>query len=102
MCFEFRSQTEQIVHEVIAFCGSATSSRDSEIEIMGRNRMKRNRSVRNNPTLPRSVAQSQIVGKYMRQAEGTKSRCKLVTMMTKRSSHMPRLIDNAIRNSATR
>src|SRR6266567_3614097 len=95
--FKFRGQTKKIfrAHAVVAFCGSATNSRDSEIEIIGRKRMNKNNRVRNNPTLPKSVAQSQTVGKNMPQADGTKSRCKLVTMMTNRSSHMPRFTDSA-------
>src|SRR5438132_13331629 len=50
--------------------------------------------------LPRRVAQSQNVGAYMAQLEGTKSRCRLVKTMTKRSSHMPMFADNATKNRA--
>ena len=52
--------------------------------------------------LPNSVAQSQMVGKNIPHDDGTKSRCKLVITITNRSSHIPRLIDNATRNSAMR
>ena len=34
-------------------------------------------------------------------AEGVKSRCRLVMTMTKRSSHMPTLIESATRKSST-
>src|SRR6185436_6465349 len=63
--------------------------RISKIEIIGRNRMNRKNSVRNSPIVPMNVIQSQIVGWYIPQDEGTKSRCSDVTTMTKRSSHMP-------------
>ena len=49
--------------------------------------------MRNKPTLPNNVAQSQIVGVYIAQLDGTKSRCRLVTTMTKRSIHMPMFTD---------
>jgi len=42
----------------LAFIASATSSRDSEIEIIGKNRTNKKTSVRNRPMLPKSVAQS--------------------------------------------
>ena len=41
---------------------SATCSRSSNMEIIGNSRMNRNISVKNNPTDPNSVAQSQNVG----------------------------------------
>src|SRR5438874_8285499 len=101
--FEFRSQPEKIflAHVVIAFWGSATSSRDSEIAIIGRNRMNKNNSVRNNPMLPKSVAQSQTVGKNIPHDDGTKSRCKLVITITNRSVHMPRSMQSATPRSVT-
>src|SRR5437879_8083140 len=58
--------------------------------------------VRNNPMLPKRVAQSQTVGKNIPHDDGTKSRCKLVTTMTNLSIHIPRLIANATKKSATR
>src|SRR6202012_4090502 len=64
---------------------SATSRRDSDMAIMGRKRTNNTRSVRNNPMLPKKVAQSQTVGLYMPHAEGVKSRCKLTTTITNRS-----------------
>ena len=41
--------------------------------------------------VPRKVDMSQNVRWYMPHDDGRKSRCRLVTMMTKRSSHMPTL-----------
>ncbi len=52
--------------------------------------------------LPKNVAQSQKVGVNMLHDDGTKSRCRLVMTMTKRSSHMPTFTASATRNSATR
>src|SRR5207244_13086494 len=63
--------------------------RISKIEIMGRKRKKRNRRETNRPIVPRNVDQSQNVGWYIPHDEGRKSRCRLVTMMMNRSSHMP-------------
>src|SRR5256714_10296555 len=94
-------QRQLRVHGVVAFCGSATSSRDSEIEIIGRKRMNKNNSVRNSSMLPKSVAQSQIVGKNMPHADGRKSRCKLVTTITNRSVHIPRSMQSATPRSVT-
>ena len=42
--------------------------------------------------------QSQSVPAYMPQDEGRKSRCRLVTMITKRSSHMPTLTTSEMTN----
>src|SRR5262245_16148969 len=70
---------------------SGTSVRISKIEIIGRKRTKRNSRVTNNPMVPMKVDQSQKVGRYMPHADGMKSRCKLVTMIMKRSSHIPML-----------
>ena len=41
--------------------------------------------------VPTYVDQSQNVGRNMPHEEGRKSRCRLSTMMTKRSSHIPML-----------
>src|SRR5216684_1269046 len=68
---------------------SATSSRISAMEIAGRTRTNRKIRVTNMPMVPMNVAQSQNVGLYRPQAEGTKSRVRLMTTITKRSSHMP-------------
>src|SRR6266850_806087 len=68
---------------------SATSSRISAMEIAGRTRTNRKINMTNRPMVPMKVAQSQNVGLYRPQAEGMKSRVRLITTMTKRSSHMP-------------
>src|SRR5687767_9308262 len=46
-----------------------------------------------------NIVQSIIVGLYIAHDDGRKSRFKLVTMMTKRSSHMPMLTTIEIMNS---
>src|SRR5215471_1300895 len=51
--------------------------------------MNRNSKLKNKPIEPKSMAQSQTVPAYIPQDDGRKSRCKLVTMMTKRSNHIP-------------
>lgn len=51
--------------------------------------MNRNSKARNRPIVPMYVAQSQTVPAYISHDDGRKSRCKLVTTMTKRSSHIP-------------
>src|SRR3989475_1355393 len=78
----------------------ATSSRISAIEITGRKRMNRNSRATKSPSVPASMVQSQIRGMYMPQAEGMKSRCRLTTTITNRSSHMPMFTTMDITNSA--
>ena len=51
--------------------------------------MKRNMSEKKRPSEPTKKDQSHFVGVYMSHDDGRKSRWRLVTMMTKRSSHMP-------------
>src|ERR1022692_485047 len=63
--------------------------RISAIEIIGSKRTNRNSSVRNNPIEPTKVITSHLVGVYIPHDDGRKSRCRLVTTMMKRSSHMP-------------
>src|SRR5205085_1720852 len=63
--------------------------RISKIEITGRKRMNRKSSARNKPSVPTKVMMSHLVAWNIPQDDGRKSRCKLVTMMMKRSSHMP-------------
>jgi len=63
--------------------------RISKIEIIGSTRMKRKSSVVKKPSVPMNVIQSHCVPQYMPHDDGTKSRCRLVTTITKRSSHMP-------------
>src|SRR4029077_12469244 len=60
----------------------------------------RNSRDRNSPMVPMNVDQSQNVGAYIPQDEGRKSRCRLVTMMTNRSSHMPTFTMIEMTNSA--
>src|SRR6266568_7792117 len=76
--------------------------RISKIEIIGRKRMNRNNSEKKNPRVPINIAQSHCVGWYMPQDDGRKSRCKLVTTITKRSSHMPMLTTIEISQSNNR
>src|SRR5262249_38076256 len=73
--------------------------RISKIEIIGRKRRNKNSSAKNSPIGPTCVAQSHTVGRYLPQADGRKSRCRLVTTITKRSSHMPTFTTREIRNS---
>jgi hypothetical protein len=75
--------------------------RISKIEIIGRKRRNRNNSARNSPLVPMKVDQSQNVGAYMPHDEGRKSRCRLVTMMMRRSSHMPTLTTSDNTKSTT-
>src|SRR3954468_2271573 len=75
--------------------------RISKIEMTGRKRMKRKSSVRNNPMVPTNIDQSQTVGVYMPHDDGRKSLCRLVTTITKRSSHMPTPTTSEIRKSAS-
>src|SRR6185295_7465811 len=63
--------------------------RISKIEIAGSTRMKRNSRVEKRPSVPRKTTQSQIDPLYRPHDAGRKSRCRLTTMMMKRSSHMP-------------
>src|SRR3954451_9691132 len=76
--------------------------RISKIEIIGRKRMNRNSNVKKNPSVPTNIAQSHCVGWYCPHDEGRKSRCKLVTTMTKRSSHIPMLTTIEINHSNKR
>src|SRR5262245_41224702 len=79
-------------HEVASSTfASGRIVRISKIEIIGRNRRNRNSSATNMPIVPIYVPQSQMVGRYMPHDDGRKSRCRLVTTMTKRSSHIPTL-----------
>ena len=80
---------------------SGTIVRISKIEIIGSTRMNRKNSVRNSPIVPKNVIQSQRVGQNMPQDDGRKSRCRLVTTITKRSSHIPTLTTIAMANSGS-
>src|SRR3954471_8622721 len=65
----------------------------------GNTRRNRNSKQKNKPIVPMNVAQSQNVGEYMPHEDGRKSRCRLVTTITNRSSHMPTLTTSAMTNS---
>src|SRR5689334_19722803 len=67
------------------------------MEIIGRNRTKRKNIIVKKPIVPMYVIQSHFVPKYIPHDEGRKSRCRLVTTITKRSSHMPTLTTIATR-----
>src|SRR5579872_565956 len=71
---------------------SEASCRISAIEIIGKNLIKRISNGRNSPIEPANVAQSQNDGLYIPHEDGRKSRCKLVTTIINRSSHIPILI----------
>src|SRR5665647_2093305 len=62
------------------------------------------RNVRNNrekkPSVPARMLMSTQVGEYDLHIDGMYSRCKLCTMITKRSHHIPTLIRIEITNSA--
>src|SRR5690348_6761828 len=68
-------------------CGS--SVRSSEIEIAGMNRINRKKSNTKKPMVPISVIMSHFVHQYIPQELGRKSRLRLSTTITKRSSHIP-------------
>src|SRR5436190_23560654 len=95
------SHRSQLSHESHATYGtyaiySSTSAsgrivRISKIEIIGRKRINKNSSAKKKPIVPTNIAQSHCDGWYMPHDEGRKSRCRLVTTITNRSSHMPML-----------
>src|ERR1051326_6467494 len=68
-------------------CG--ISVRISKMEIAGISRMNIKKSRVKKPMVPTKIATSQRVNQYMPQELGTKSRWRLITTITKRSSHMP-------------
>src|SRR6185369_11512646 len=78
-------------------CGKIV--RISKIEITGKNRINRNNRLKKSPIVPRNIEKSQIVGLYIAHDDGRKSRCKLVTIITNRSSHIPMLTISDITNS---
>src|SRR6187200_843924 len=79
---------------------SSTSSRISDIDIAGNSRKNKNNKQKNNPSDPSKVAQSKNVGEYIPHDDGRKSRCKLVTTITKRSSHIPNRMTNDTPNNS--
>src|SRR5262249_31128724 len=75
-----------------SFADSRASSRISKMEIAGRNPTKSRKRSAKKPMEPASIPRSQNVGQNMPHAEGMKSRCRLVTMIRKRSIHIPTLM----------
>src|SRR5258708_2399077 len=78
-------------------CGSRV--RISKTEIEGMTRMKKKNSIVNRPMVPIKIIRSHLVYQYMPQELGRKSRCRLVTTITKRSSHIPVLTTSDTRNN---
>ena len=78
---------------------AGTIVRISKIEIIGRTLMKRKKSIVNKPIVPKNVIRSQRVGQYIPHDEGRKSRCRLVTTISNRSSHMPTLTNIEMKKS---
>src|SRR5438270_7605274 len=74
-------------HSSTSACGRMV--RISKMEMTGRKRTNKNSSARNRPSVPTKVITSQREGWNMPHDDGRKSRCRLMAMMTKRSSHMP-------------
>ena len=58
---------------------------------MGRKRQKSRNMVKNSPKLPMKTSTSKTVGLKLPQFAGRKSRVRVVTMITKRSNHIPML-----------
>ena len=64
--------------------------------------MNKRNSDRNRPNVPAKVTMSTHVGWNMPQLDGRKSRAMEVTMMTKRSNHMPILTNWQMMNTQIR
>src|SRR6185437_8192960 len=79
----------------------ALRRRSSAMEMTGKNRAKSRKSSTNVPSDPKSVDQSQKVGTKACQLDGRNDRCRLVTMIMNRSSHMPTLMITVMMKSAT-
>src|SRR5215468_5043663 len=84
------------LHSFTFDCGS--SARISKIEIAGMNLMNRKNNNVKKPMVPSRVMMSHLVGQYMPQELGIKSRCRLITTITKRSSHIPHWMTQETRN----
>ena len=67
--------------------------------MIGTNLTNKKSNVKKKPIVPINIDQSNIVGLYIAHDDGKKSLCKLVTIITKRSSHIPTLTIIEIRNS---
>jgi len=61
----------------------------SAILIVGKNLQNKKYKKKNNPNEPIKILTSVIVGVYIAQLEGKKSLCNEVTIITKRSNHIP-------------
>src|SRR5262249_48193111 len=72
----------------------------SAMAIIGRKRQNSRKQVKNRPKLPSSVAISTSVGASPAAPEGRKPRPRDVTMMMKRSNHMPTLTSSDSTNTA--
>ena len=68
----------------------------SAILITGKNLLNKKKQVKNNPNEPKKIPISTKVGEYITQPEGKYSLCREVTIITKRSNHIPTFttIDN--------
>lgn len=61
----------------------------SAMLITGKNFAKRKKQVKNNPNEPKKIPISTKLGEYITHPDGRYSLCKDVTMITKRSNHIP-------------
>src|SRR5262249_4834448 len=84
-------------HSFTLACGS--SARISKIEMAGISRMNIKKSRVKKPMVPTKTITSHLVNQYMPHALGIKSRCRLITTITKRSSHIPLLTTTATMKS---
>src|SRR5882724_9952012 len=96
---EFRHQSEDRFsgHSFTFACGN--SVRISKMEMAGMSRMNMKNSRVKNPMVPTKIARSHLVNQYMPHELGRKSRCRLITTITKRSSHIPALTTTATQNN---
>src|SRR6185437_1110121 len=89
--FEFSHQSvDRFGRHIYSFtfdCGN--SVRSSEIEIAGINLINRKNSNTKKPMVPTRVMMSHLVHQYIPHELGRKSRFRLSTTITKRSSHIP-------------
>src|ERR1700694_5796776 len=73
--------------------------RISKMEMAGMNRMNRKNNKVKKPMVPMKIIRSHLVNQYIPQELGRKSRCRLVTTITKRSSRIPVLTTRATQKS---
>ena len=62
---------------------------NSDILITGKNLLNKKKHVKNKPKVPKKMPISILVGEYITQPEGKYSLCNEVTIITKRSNHIP-------------